>query len=70
MMHVVLAAFFPAVYACDAFVDMSSYGWGGAEAQKWVDQATLLWLSTRAAWHLCRASNAQTTCVHYAFPLI
>ena len=33
---------FPAVYACDAFVDMSSYGWGGAEAQKWVDQATLL----------------------------
>ena len=69
-MHVGASTLFPAVYACGVFVDMSSDGWGGAEAQKWVDQATLLWLSTRAAWHLCRASNAQTTCVHYAFPLI
>ena len=34
-MHVGASTLFPAVYACDAFVDMSSYDWGDADAQKW-----------------------------------
>ena len=42
MMHVSASTLFPAVYACDAFVDMSSYDWGNVDAQKRVDQATLL----------------------------
>jgi len=35
MMHVSASTLFPAVYACDAFVDMSSYGWGENKDQKW-----------------------------------
>ena len=37
MMHVGASTLFPAVYACDAFVDMSSYDWGNAEAQSGSD---------------------------------
>ena len=35
MMHVGASTFFPAFYACDAFVDMSSYDWGEGKDQKW-----------------------------------
>ena len=61
MMHVGASTFFPALYACDAFVDMSSYDWGNAEAQSGPDHEQHSVGGWAVICQLCRASNAQTT---------